>query len=213
MTESLETSERIALILDDHQVVIDGVSSVLLAQGLADRIVSFTSLADLQGHFPDQKLAFAIIDLGLAGESGLNAAAELLRRDPHLPCIMTTGSSLSEAETDALRDYTGFFFHKQDPVERLIDLVRALPPRNTAHAAQAPNPETFGTGLLRVDLLTRREREVLGQIGRGIDIGEIADTLFIAPATVRKHREHIMEKLAVRSSAGLVRVALQLGLS
>jgi DNA-binding CsgD family transcriptional regulator len=51
----------------------------------------------------------------------------------------------------------------------------------------------------RLGGLTAREAEVLGWVARGLTNGEIAATLFISPQTVRKHLEHIFEKLDVRT--------------
>jgi DNA-binding NarL/FixJ family response regulator len=203
----------IALIIDDHRIVADGVAQALQAQGL---IAGSKILGGLAGLLPQTRFdAFdlAIIDFGLAGQTGLEAIAHLSRHAPELPCILMTGSALSESERSGMAGYTGLFFHKQDPVETLFDLVvQALgkSPRATPEpiraAAQPP-------GLLAIDRLTSREREILRSLGRGQAIDTIASELCISPATVRKHRENMMSKLSVSSSARLVRIAVQAGLA
>ena len=52
--------------------------------------------------------------------------------------------------------------------------------------------------------LTRREREILAWVARGKTSSEIADTLWIAPSTVRKHLENIFPKLGVRTRTAAV---------
>ncbi|WP_170150293.1 response regulator transcription factor [Maricaulis maris] len=208
-----------ALILDDHQIVIDGMARLLRDQGLVDHVLSRSSLAGLADDQAFDALSFAIIDVGLAGESGLDAVATLRSATPSLPCILMTGSPLDADERQRLQDHTGHFYHKQDPVEQLISVVRdvldANPTAGTATGPESPDidPDLTPPGLGRIGQLTRRERDVLRQIGRGAGLTEIAARLGIARATVRKHRENIMDKLAVRSSARLVRIALQIGLS
>jgi DNA-binding NarL/FixJ family response regulator len=57
--------------------------------------------------------------------------------------------------------------------------------------------------------LTRRERQVLELIGRGISSREIAERLFISVKTVRNHRANIMEKLDIHNVVSLVRYGAQ----
>jgi DNA-binding CsgD family transcriptional regulator len=59
----------------------------------------------------------------------------------------------------------------------------------------------------RVDCLTARELAVLQLVAEGLTNREIARRLFISPATVRTHLEHVFEKLGVRSRTGAVRAA------
>lgn len=61
--------------------------------------------------------------------------------------------------------------------------------------------------------LTRREREVLQAISEGMSVREIADSLHISPKTVETHRRNIMERLNIRSVAGLTRYAIRHGLT
>jgi two-component system response regulator NreC len=62
------------------------------------------------------------------------------------------------------------------------------------------------------DILTEREREVLGLIAQGLSNQEIADRLVISVKTVNRHRENIMAKLKLHSRVELVRYAIEKGL-
>jgi len=66
-----------------------------------------------------------------------------------------------------------------------------------------------GTGALPMDRLTDRELEVFRMIGAGHSVKEIADKLFLSAKTVEAHREHIKQKLNIRSSAELLRFAIR----
>lgn len=61
--------------------------------------------------------------------------------------------------------------------------------------------------------LTRREREVLARIAAGMTSKEIAAALGVSLRTVNTHREHLAKKLATSSVAGLVRYALDNGIT
>ena len=203
----------IALIIDDHRIVADGVAQALQAHGLIAGSEIFAGLSDLLSKTRFDAFDIAIIDFGLGGQTGLEAISHLRQHASNLPCILMTGSALSDDERSGMARHTGLFFHKQDPVEILVDMVaEALGKPRRSKPDPAP-VEVRQPGLLAVDRLTSREREILRSLGRGLAIDTIARELCISPATVRKHRENMMSKLAVSSSARLVRIAVQAGLA
>ena len=59
----------------------------------------------------------------------------------------------------------------------------------------------------RLDLLSRREKQIMGLISRGMTSEKIAEELFISPHTVNTHRKNIWHKLEIRSYAELIRFA------
>ena len=62
-------------------------------------------------------------------------------------------------------------------------------------------------------LLTGREREVLQLLAEGCDTQQIADRLHLSTKTIYSHREQLMNKLGIRSVAGLTRYAIEQGLT
>jgi DNA-binding NarL/FixJ family response regulator len=62
---------------------------------------------------------------------------------------------------------------------------------------------------LPMDRLTDRELEVFRMIGAGLSVKEIAEKLYLSVKTVEAHREHIKEKLNIKSSAELLRFAIR----
>ena len=65
----------------------------------------------------------------------------------------------------------------------------------------------------RRDVLTAREREVLELVATGMSNGEIADTLYISPATARTHVGRLLMKLSARDRAQLVVIAFETGVA
>jgi DNA-binding CsgD family transcriptional regulator len=60
--------------------------------------------------------------------------------------------------------------------------------------------------------LTRRERQILALVAQGLTARDVATRLGISPLTARKHRENLMRKLNLHSSAELTAYAVRLGL-
>jgi DNA-binding NarL/FixJ family response regulator len=93
---------------------------------------------------------------------------------------------------------------------RLISAFSQLPP-----ATPAPGPGLAGLGRRAgvTGLLTERECEVLALIATGLSNAEIAERLYISPATAKTHVAHLLSKLGARDRVQLVIIAYQAGLS
>jgi DNA-binding CsgD family transcriptional regulator len=68
-----------------------------------------------------------------------------------------------------------------------------------------PQRPVRGTEVRGHEALSPREREVLAQLSNGLSTGDVAERLFISPATVRNHVRHILAKLGVHSRLAAVR--------
>lgn len=188
------------LIVDDHPLVSSGLQSLLKVEGIADTVNTFTSAGAALTDGTPEAADLALVDFGLPDMTGLQLIAALRENNPDLICVLMTGSPLTTSERDELARFTGYFYHKGDPVEDLIEALRAPLP--------SPATEPFGSAE-RIAELTPRELELLALIGEGQELGEMAATLGISVGTARKHRENLMNKLDVRSSLRLMRLALQ----
>lgn len=83
---------------------------------------------------------------------------------------------------------------------RVLGRLAALPARRTR-----VDDATLGD-------LTEREREVLGKVGKGLSNDQIAEVLYISPATARTYVSRLLRKLGARDRAGLVVIAYEAGL-
>ncbi|MBP2370622.1 response regulator [Pseudonocardia parietis] len=164
-----------------------------------------------------------LMDIRMPGTDGLDALADITA-DPELAdtrVIVLTTFDLDEYVYRALRcGASGFLLKDTEPVSllRAIDLVHAgealLAPSVTRrlitefarHGPAAPRVVD------RLAVLTGREREVLGLVGRGHTNGEIAAELVISPATARTHVGRLLTKLDARDRVQLVVIAHETGL-
>ena len=126
-----------------------------------------------------------------------------------LHAAMLSGAPLDEDERAEIASRVEGFLHKEEGRDALVAAIRstaAAPRRARLHRVDAAR-----TGVLNASALTPRERAVLREIAKGRSVDAIAETLGMSPGTVRKHRENIMGKLGLNSTAALVRAALQIG--
>jgi DNA-binding NarL/FixJ family response regulator len=164
-----------------------------------------------------------VMDIRMPVMDGLEATREIAA-DPALGgvrVLMLTTFEVDEYVFEALRAGAGGFLLKDaDPAEllRAIRVVAAgdslLSPRVTRRVVEAfagrPAPTSPRTSLLAE--LTEREREVVALVGSGLSNDEIAEKLFISPATARTHVSRSMSKLDARDRAQVVVFAYEAGL-
>lgn len=181
-------------------------------------LVDAPSYAEARGWLQRGDFAVAIVDLHL-----LSSAAPDDNRDGFwflraaqqrgLPTIVSSALGEPDDIDRAYEEYGVFAFIEKEGFDRrafarLVDEAR----RSTQRLAADPStPEAAGAALLRD--LTDRERDVLAQLVAGRTNREISEQLGITPNTVKKHVDHILQKLQVSSRAGAVAIAVKGGLT
>ena len=158
----------------------------------------------------------------MPGTDGLAATREIAadERLAAVRVVILTTFELDEYVFEALRaGATGFLVKHTEPAE-LIRAVRTvaegealLSPGVTRRliaefAGRAKEPPASS----RLDALTAREREMVAVVAEGLSNDEIAERLFLSPATVKTHVNRAMTKLGARDRAQLVVLAYEAGL-
>lgn len=202
------------LLADDHPMIRGGIRAVLEATGFkvvgeaADGRDAVRKAAELR---PD----VAVFDIGMPELNGIEAARAARRAVPNLGVLLLTVHTEDIYVVEALRAGVGGYVLKRQAAE---DLIHAIQDVHRGDVYVSPGVSWPPAGVVRgrseqqVDVLTAREREVLRWIAEGYSTKQVASTLCISVKTVETHRSHIMDKLGIRETAGLIRYALRRGL-
>ncbi len=161
----------------------------------------------------------SILDIAMPQMNGIEAIRQISRRQPSIRFLVLSMFSEEAYILQALQAGAHGYLLKDSADQELVRAVGAV----------ARGKSFFSPEVARVvhndhvrylsergatdgfDLLSEREREVFQLIAEGHSNKEIADLLFISPATVETHRAHIMEKLDVHSTAEIVLYAVRKG--
>ncbi|MEO0472951.1 MAG: response regulator transcription factor [Bacteroidota bacterium] len=205
------------MIVDDHQLVIDGLLSLLAPYpditvcGIANTAGALLEL------LAQQSTDLVLLDIDLPDMNGRELARHIHQYYPHIQMLALTmhndraiikgmtqegvkGYLLKNTSQDELalairRVAAGKSFYSHEVTDTLLQI-----PPNISE--EDPNPS----------VLTEREQEILVLIAEGLSNNEIGEKLFISPRTVDTHRTNLMKKLGLHNVAGLVRYAFRKGL-
>lgn len=208
------------LVVDDHAVVREGIRHVL-SESTGFNVVGEAengsqAVAMVRQQHPD----VVLLDITMPAESGLDVATRLRQLAPEIRILILSMHEQGEYVLEAVRAGANGYVLKDTRPAELRDAVRAVhvgeeyfSPAVAGRLSAALRGElelekTRG----KLELLTRRERDVLLLVAEGRTNKEIGAQLAISPRTVETHRESIVRKLEIRSIAGLTRFAIESGL-
>jgi DNA-binding NarL/FixJ family response regulator len=209
------------LLVDDHQVVLEGLASMLASQSSRVVIMAATTDADEALRLAAERQPdVVLLDVRLRGASGLDLCAELVRRHPGIKVVFFTVYDDEQYLFQALRVGASGFLLKTttgpelaDHLDRVMEgdvaVDSTLAGRVAMTAAHLQSGEFWPgarTGL------TQRESEVLGLMVRGLSNRAIALRLSIGEDTVKTHARAVYRKLEVSDRAQAVAVALREGI-
>jgi DNA-binding NarL/FixJ family response regulator len=210
------------LLADDQQLVRAGFRALLDAQDDIEVVGEASDGAEAVALTRRMTPDIVLMDIRMPNVDGLEATREIARdeRLAGTKVVILTTFELDEYVFEALRvGASGFLVKHTEPVE-LLRAVRAvaagdalLSPSVTRRligefATRAKEPQRSPT----LDVLTDREREVMTLVAEGLTNEEIAERLFVSPATAKTHVSRAMVKLGARDRAQLVVFAYEAGL-
>ncbi|HEU4347795.1 MAG TPA: response regulator transcription factor [Actinoplanes sp.] len=204
-----------ALVRAGFEVLIDSADDLAVV-GTAANGAEAVDLA-ASAH-PD----VVLMDVRMPVMDGLQATAEILGGSPPVPrVLMLTTFDLDEYVFGALRAGASGFLLKDTPPADLLAGIRVvaagdalLSPSITRHLIEefVRRPQPGRSAPPALDGLTGREVEVLELVARGLSNAEIAQRLYVSPATAKTHVARLLMKLGARDRARLIIVAYESGL-
>jgi two-component system response regulator NreC len=211
------------LLADDHTLIRSGIATLLqsskdiqIVGEAEDGDEAIRKTGELQ---PD----VVVIDLSMPKLSGIEATKILKRKYPDTQVLVLTMHENEEYVFQILKSGASGYVLKSAGKEELSAAIRAaskgekfFSPRISQLMAEGyvRRVDQESGGAQQADVpLTRREREILALVVRGMTNQQIAEQLYISPRTVDTHRTNIMQKLDIHDVANLVRYAMEHGLT
>jgi DNA-binding NarL/FixJ family response regulator len=203
-------------ITDDHTIVIEGIKNMLKSNKEIDVLQSFENLKDTFENLNDS-VEVLLLDINLPDGNGINACKELIEKHKDLKIIALTNFEDSIFIKQILKNGAMGYLLKNTSKTELTEAIKEVNNGNRYLPKKISDillNDSIGieNSSYFIPKLTSREKEILALIIKEYTTDEIANELFVSNKTVESHRSNLMQKLGVKNSAGLVRVAFEKGL-
>lgn len=203
------------LLADDHVIVRQGLRALLDRERL-EVVGEASDGREAVKLATTLKPDLAVLDLAMPLINGMEAAREILKSDPRTKVILLTMHTEDRYILEALRAGVSGYVVKTRAAGDLLQAIREVHRGNfylSPGISRVVVEAFLAKGDSPPDPLTSRERQVLQLIAEGKTTKQAAALLDISVKTAESHRTHIMQKLDIHETAGLVRYAIRLGLT
>jgi two-component system nitrate/nitrite response regulator NarL len=203
------------LIADDHPVfrqgLVDAIESrpELKLAGQADNGKS--ALAEIQRLEPD----VAVIDMKMPELDGMEVVKAVVQGELKSRVLFLTGYLEGAVAYEAVEAGARGYISKDSSSDAICDAIAAVASGEVVMGAEIQNSiaqEIRMRAPVEKNPLSEREREIVELTADGHSVAEIADRLYLSPATVKTHLQRVYQKLGVSDRAAAVAEAMRRGL-
>src|ERR1700719_638858 len=199
-------TQSVVYVLDDDSDVRNAMDTLMRSVGY--KVRTFTSAAELLGAKLSDVPGCLVLDVRMPGMSGLDLQSEMTEAKLDIPIIFITGHADVAMAVRVMKAGAVEFLTKPFHDQELLDSIQRAVERNRLARQQR-------AGLVelrrRFNSLTRRQREVMEYVVKGLLNKQIAVQLGTSETTIKLHRGQVMLKMQAHSLPDLVRAAICLG--
>ena len=204
------------LIVDDHEMVRDGIKKILNERLGASVFGEAGTEAEALKLAREQNWDVALLDLSLGNTGGLEVLKQLRKTRPKLPVLVLSTHSEDQYARRAFKAGAAGYLTKNSGRTELVAAVNRVIAGGRYVSPEIAEKLVVGLGRedekIRHEALSDREFEVMRLIASGKTVGQIAGLLSLSDKTISTYRARIVEKMGMKTNAELTHYAIQNGL-
>jgi DNA-binding NarL/FixJ family response regulator len=201
------------LIVDDHEVVREGVKKILDEQPGPITFGEASIASEVLRLVREQDWDIVMLDLSLGERSGLEVLKELKQLRPRLPVLILSMHSEEQYARRAFKAGAAGYITKGSHREELVIAINKVIEGGVyispALAERLVIDLGSDTDRAPHEALSDREFEVMRLIASGKTVGEIAEMLGLSDKTISTYRARLLEKMGMKTSAEITHYAIQ----
>lgn len=207
------------ILADDHEIFREGLKSLLSKDPEIEIVAEARDGKQLLELIKKNKCDVVVTDLSMPNLDGLAAIKVIKNRKPNIQILVLTMLKDHEHFKHAMGNGANGYLLKDDAYEQFLMAVKAIAKGKKYISPSVAQMET--ERVLRsmdeidtpsLDILTKREKEILKLVVSGFANKNIAAKLNISVRTAETHRNNLTNKLGIKTTAGLVKFAISKGL-
>lgn len=197
-------------IVDDHPMVIEGMTSMILKEPTIELVGYAMNAASCLGYFVEHKADVVLMDINLPDKSGIDLCRELKLKRPEVNILAISSFNQGSYVKQMMEQGASGYIFKNVSREEFLEAVTKVAAGEeylNFEAGFAMREEKKRTAQLPV--LTKREKEVLQLIASGLTNPQIAEQLFVSQSTIDSHRKSLMTKMEVKNTVALLKFCVE----
>lgn len=201
------------LIVDDHQLIIDGLSNILENEKIINKIYTAANGKEAVEMAASHQVDCVIMDINMPVLNGLEATRQIKKENANIKVIVVSMICDAAIVNKMLKAGADAFINKDTGKSELLKAIKkVMQDEKYISPAIANNLFTHLADPKAIisateKRLTPREIEIIGYIAGGLTNNEIATKLFLSSVTVDTHRKNMLSKLQLKNTAALVKYA------
>jgi len=209
------------IIVDDHQIIIDGLKSLLAGHENIQVIGTAGNGIEALKELEEKKCHVIIMDIKMPEMNGIEATSAIKKKYPDVNIVALTTYGEKKLIQEIIKAGALGYILKNTGKQELDAAIIAVANGQKYYsnevamklldADQGSKVTVYKGDFEEAEVLTQREIDVLRLIANEHTTAEIGEKLFISVNTVETHRKHLIQKLNVKNVAGLVKYAIQNG--
>jgi DNA-binding NarL/FixJ family response regulator len=196
------------LIADDHTIIRQGLRSLIEKTDDIELVAECSNGKDALEAIIALTPDVALLDISMPEIDGITLAGKLVKMNSKTRLVILTTHEDPLLYERALNAGIHGYLLKNNAFEELVAIIRNV----ASGICVMPKPASHSSTDAMNNVLTDREREVLGLIAHGLTNRMIAEALSLSVKTVDSHRSNLMMKLGLHATAELVSYAYKTGL-
>ena len=206
------------LLTEDHQLLRDGIKALIASENI-EIIGEASTGAGLWKLMENAQPDIILMDISLPDISGIELTRSLSEHFPEVKVLILSMFTEESFINQAIKAGAKGYLHKNTTREEMLAAI------DTVHSGSEFYSDNISKIILKSyidkakkngeeiynphELLSKREIEILKMFAEGFINKEIADRLFISIRTVESHKNHIMQKLNLKTQVELVKYAIR----
>jgi DNA-binding NarL/FixJ family response regulator len=214
---TLQPGQKVRVVVaEDHQLVLEGIKKIIESE--CQIVGAAGNGRDLLALVDSLKPDLLLLDIALPLLNGIEAARQIHRTYPRMKIIFVTMQLNRDYVREAFEAGASAYVLKQAAAVELVTAMREVMQHGRYFLSSLvtdkylPHRPALDQNPSKLfSALTPRQREVLQLVAEGKSAKEIGALLSISVKTVEFHKKHLMEELDLRSTAELIRYAVEHG--
>ncbi len=211
------TTEKIrVLIADDHAILRQGLRRILEEEADMEVVGEAATGSEAIALTDELNPDIVIMDISMPDQNGIEATRKISTTGTSKVLVLTVHPERQVIASAVTAGASGYLLKDSLDTE-LLSALRTIRKGGSVFSSDitrilADVAQGFENSQRSIESLTPREREVFYLLADGKSSSDVAKTLFVSPKTIHTHRQHIMDKLGMKTIGELIRYAIREGL-